>query len=151
MECDNLCKTVQKFILFMFSCWDKAIPKHFVCTGWPGWHSTSHVQSSGWTRPPWVLDQSAAGCTGISSSLYKYGGGNYYDFLLLFLFFSTCTFTHFSFSLCWTEELSVWHESIRSFPLPGGREDRMPAVTKSQVYPTSGLHCPAARSHGSGN
>ncbi len=69
------------------------------------------------------------------------------------LCFTLLTFavTHFAFYLCWPEELSVWHESLRSFPLPSGGEDRMPAVTKGQIYPASGLHDPAARSHGPGD
>lgn len=67
------------------------------------------------------------------------------------LWFSLLVHSLISTFLCLPEELSVWHESVRSFPLPGGREDCMPAVTKSKVYPTSGLHCPAARSHGSGD
>lgn len=69
-----------------------------------------------------------------------------FSFMLL-----TFAFTHFAFYLCWPEELSVWHESLRSFSLPSGREDRMPAVTKDQIYPESGLHGPAARSHGPGD
>lgn len=62
----------------------------------------------------------------------------------------TSAFVHFAFYV-FSEELSVWHESLRSFPLLSGGEDRMPAVTKGQIYPTCGLHSPAARSHGPGN
>lgn len=149
-ECDLFCKKIQKCILLVQ---EKAIYKYdFLYTGWPGWHSTSYVQSSGWTRPPWVLYQSAAGCAGVSSSLYKYGGGNDDDFLLQCLLYTIYFRIHsFCLFLCCPEELSVWHESLRSFPLLSGGEDCMPAVTKGQIYPTSGLHGPAARSHGPGN
>lgn len=62
--------------------------------------------------------------------------------------FSFCSFTP---SVSFAEELPVWAKPIWSIPLPGGRKDCVPAVSKGQIYPASGLHSAAACAYGPGH
>lgn len=65
-----------------------------------------------------------------------------------FFSFPSCAFTP---SIPLTEELPLWAKPIWSIPLPGGGKDCVPAVSESQIYPTSGLHSSVACANGPGH
>lgn len=121
---------------------------HALFAGRPNRHSTTNVQSTCWARPPRVLHQSTAGCSGVFIALHKHGGGKV-TLSLSFSFWSPAFLLHYYF-LSPTEELSLWVQPIWSLQVPGGGEDCVSAVTESQVHTAGWLHCPAACADGPG-